>query len=259
MIGLALVAALVLAGVHLVAARLRFLDGTPRSRWLSGAGGVSVAYVFVHLMPELAEGQSAASARSGGLFGMFEQEVYLLALAGLLVFYGAERLAKKSGGLHRGEGEAAGDEDAPSRAASASGNGTAGGAGFWVHLGSFALYNAIIGYLLVHREEPGALGLAVFAVAMALHFVVTDYGLRTDYQRSWERVGRWVLVASVLAGWALGAAFEVSELAIAGITAFLGGGVILNVLKEELPEERKSRFSALLLGAVAYAGLLLLL
>ena len=45
----------VLAVVHLFAAHLRFLRGVPRSRWLSIAGGVSVAYVFVHLLPELAE------------------------------------------------------------------------------------------------------------------------------------------------------------------------------------------------------------
>lgn len=34
-------------------------------------------------------------------------------------------------------------------------------------------------------------------------------------------------------------------------------GVVLSVLKEELPEERRSRFSAFLLGAGAYAVLLL--
>ena len=115
----------------------------------------------------------------------------------------------------------------------------------------------IVGYLLVHREAPGPLSLALFALAMALHFVVTDYGLRADYAQSWERIGRWALVAAVLVGWGMGAALEVSELAVAGATAFLGGGVILNVLKEELPEERKSRFSALLAGAIGYAALLL--
>lgn len=43
--------------VHLFAGKLRFLDGTPRSRWLSFAGGISVAYVSVHVFPELAETQ----------------------------------------------------------------------------------------------------------------------------------------------------------------------------------------------------------
>lgn len=41
--------------------------------------------------------------------------------------------------------------------------------------------------------------------------------------------------------------------------AFLSGGVILNVLKEELPEERASRFWAFALGGVAYAVILLAL
>ncbi len=39
--------------------------------------------------------------------------------------------------------------------------------------------------------------------------------------------------------------------------AFLAGGVVLNVLKEELPEDRKSRFSAFAVGSAAYAALLL--
>lgn len=45
--------------------------------------------------------------------------------------------------------------------------------------------------------------------------------------------------------------------ALAALFAFLAGGVILNVLKEELPEERESRFSAFAGGALLYAALLL--
>ncbi|PRX99130.1 hypothetical protein CLV24_1634 [Pontibacter ummariensis] len=41
--------------------------------------------------------------------------------------------------------------------------------------------------------------------------------------------------------------------------AFIGGAEILNVLKEERPEERKSRYWAFLLGAGACAVLLLAL
>jgi hypothetical protein len=36
----------------------------------------------------------------------------------------------------------------------------------------------------------------------------------------------------------------------------MAGGVILNVLKEELPEERQSKFWAFALGAAIYAALL---
>ena len=57
----ALIAVLGLAFIHVIAGKLRFLEGTPRSRWLSVVGGVSVAYVFMHLLPELSEGQSVLS------------------------------------------------------------------------------------------------------------------------------------------------------------------------------------------------------
>ncbi len=56
-----LLAVLGLVVIHLFSNRLRFLDDTPRSIWLSIAGGISVAYVFVHLLPELAEGQETVA------------------------------------------------------------------------------------------------------------------------------------------------------------------------------------------------------
>jgi hypothetical protein len=52
---------------------------------------------------------------------------------------------------------------------------------------------------------------------------------------------------------------EIPEVAIAVLTAFLAGGVIMNVLKEELPEERESRFWAFALGAAFYTVILLAL
>lgn len=46
---------------------------------------------------------------------------------------------------------------------------------FWLHIGSFAVYNALIGYLLLHREQSGLWSLAIYTVAMALHFVTNDF------------------------------------------------------------------------------------
>ncbi len=91
---LALLAAIVLTAVHLLSGRLRFLGGVPRSAWLSAFGGISVAYVFMHLLPELAEGQKAIEGAGGdeaALLGFLEHHVYLMALLGLIVFYGVER------------------------------------------------------------------------------------------------------------------------------------------------------------------------
>ncbi len=121
---------------------------------------------------------------------------------------------------------------------------------------SFGLYNLLIGYLLLHREEPGPASLLFFAVAMALHSVVADFGLREHHQADYERVGRWVLATGLL-GWMLGRTVTISPLVLAVLVAFLAGGVILNVLKEELPAERQSRVLPFAAGAISYTALLL--
>lgn len=229
----AVLCSLFLATTHVVAGRLRILDTIPRSVWLSGAGGASVAYVFVHLLPELARGQEALAAASSGLLGGLEAHVWLAALAGLGVFYGLESLAQ------RGH-----DPDEPR-----------GRAVFWLHVALFGLYNAIVGYLLLYRESDGVGGLLAFTLALALHFAANDYMMRQDHRHLYRAYGRWLLGAAVLAGTVLAALADLGEPVVVAMEAFLGGGIILNVLKEELPEERKSRFLPFALGAAVFAAL----
>ncbi|UWQ20568.1 hypothetical protein [Jannaschia sp. W003] len=235
-----LLAALALVLVHWITPQLRFLSNRPRSRWLSFAGGASIAYVFLHLLPEIAEGHELLVEETGeaplGGFG-----IWLVSLGALLAFYGVERAVQSR------ELRADAEKDHESHPGV-----------YRVHLASFALYNLVTGYLLVDRGagEHGLLPLVTYAVAMALHLLITDFGLLEAFRAGYLRHGRPILSAAVLLGWGIGAATEVPELWIALVMAALGGSVILNVLKEELPKERESRFSALLLGAAAFALLL---
>jgi hypothetical protein len=236
---LASLLAVALAVVHILAGRLRFLRSIPRNRWLSVAGGASVSYVFVHIFPELSSGQREIEQLSLPLVEFLEHHVYLVALLGFAIFYGLEHLAIVS----RKRNQRTNARDATDM-------GT-----FALHIGSFALYNALIGYLLVHRETPGARGLLLFFVAIALHFVVNDSGLREHHKKLYDHIGRWVLAVAVLIGWGIGRLTELGGAAIAVLFAFLAGGIILNVIKEELPEERESRFWAFALGAAVYTVL----
>jgi hypothetical protein len=241
----ALALVFLLAGAHLAAPVLTFARFVPRSWFLSAAGGVSVAYVFVHLLPEVAEAQQAVEEGATGAVAAVEQHAYLAALLGLVVFYGLERAAVTS----RRERAAGGD--APEEAATSPG-------AFWVSAASFAVYNAIIGYLVVRRAEHESFAeLLLFVAAIALHLLINDLGLRHHHRRRYDRRGRPLLVAAVLAGWAVGVTAELSEAAVGVAVAFLAGGVVLNVVKEEVPEERESRFLPLLAGATAYSVILL--
>ena len=227
--------------IHLLVSRLRFLDATPRSGWLSFAGGVAVAYVFLHVLPDIAAHQRGFATSMGVDAMAAESFIYSLTLAGLAVFYGLERAVKVS----RGESRKAGEGDRMRNNV------------LYLHHVTYGMFNALIGYLLLHREEAGAWSLGLYFVAMGLHFVTADFGMRQDHAEAYDRLGRWVISAAVLGGWVLGLAIELSPVLIGCLFAFLAGGIILNVLKEELPEERQSYFWPFVLGVLLYAGLIL--
>ena len=225
-----------LASMHLLATRLRFLESGPHSRWLSFAGGVSVGYVFLHILPELSAHQGIFAKGLGLSDKAAEVWVYGVTLMGLVVFYGLEQLATAF-------------RTHPSGAVGSP-------AVFWLHIGSFTLYNVLVGYLLLHREEAGLTSLLLYFLAMALHFLTNDFGLRDHHKARYDRLGKWLLTAAPLVGWALGAATTVSPTVLGFLFAFLAGGVLLNVLKDELPEKGSGRFIPFVVGAVAFAALL---
>lgn len=232
--------AVLMSAVHVLAGGLRFLDDTKRGQWLSAAGGAAVAYVFVHILPELSRGQQLVIRHGGITQFLLEQHIYLIALAGLAVFYGLEKSAITSRRMR--------DTPEEHRICHAI---------YSVHILSFSVYNVIIGYLLVHRESGGIQGLIFFWLALTLHFLTNDYELNEDFPAAYKRSGRWILAGAVIFGWAVGVVLAISQLYVAYLFAFLAGGIILNVLKSELPEERQSDFRIFLLGVLAYTTLLL--
>lgn len=213
-----LVAALILAALHSIGARLRFLSYIPRSGWLSFAGGTSVAYIFVHLMPELADGARLVGTRLDETL-VADHLVWLLALIGLVLFYGLEVRSRPRA-----------DESAETPTVNM----------YRFSIAFYAVYNALIAYLLRERAEQGTVALTLFVVAMGLHFLINDFGLRERHKKRYEGSGRWVLVGAVALGATVGAFTRLMPVLIESAQALIAGGVILNVLKEELPERLKA-------------------
>ncbi len=87
--------------------------------------------------------------------------------------------------------------------------------------------------------------------------MVNDVGLREHHQQMYDLIGRWLLAGAIIFGWVLGETFHLDEAAIAAIWALVAGGIILNVLKEELPEEQESHFGMFFAGAGLYSLVLL--
>jgi zinc transporter ZupT len=242
---ISLIGALVFSFIHLFTYKLKFLDVLPRSKWLSFAGGVSIAYIFMHLLPELEEMQHTFVEEQRDVESFFKYPLYLVALFSLSVYYGIERQVKLSGVSKKTNKKAETTEQESIGI-------------FYFHISSFAIYNALIGYTLT-REEWDTQSFVLFVLALSFHFVVNDFGFVGHYRHNYIQVGRWILGFAPLAGWLTGNLVRISEIHLGLVLAFIAGGTILNVLKEELPEERKSNFWAFLIGVILYSVLLLVM
>jgi hypothetical protein len=247
-----LLIAVMLASLHLAAPRIRRLPLVPERATGSFAGGLAVAYVFLHLLPEIAAGNEAIGQVLSDVVQptpLLDLAIFLVALAGFTTFYGLERLADRHGDTTVDQAVPA--PGSPTRRSSAG--------VYWLHLGSFMVYNALITYTMTLRLRTGLAFAVLFSVAMGLHFVLTDRGLQEHYPRRFRVSGRLALTAALLLGWALSAAVAPSStLLVALLTALLGGSVLLNVFKEELPAGRGSSFGWFLTGLLIYAALLAL-
>ncbi len=233
-----LLPAIGLALANLYCHKLILYSHIPRRGWLSFAGGVTVAYVFVHLLPELSERQRQFEEFGIQGLSFLEHHIYLMSLLGLVIFYGLEKLAVLSRQNNKNKTDST---------------------TFWLHIISFGINNALIGYLLIQRGNLGVANSVVFTIAIAFHFVVNDDSLQKHHKSQYDRVGRWLLAGSVLFGWGVGSRTNVPELVIASLSAFVAGVIILNALKDELPKEGDSRFLFFCLGSFLYTVLLLVL
>lgn len=236
---MSLAAVLVMALAHGAAGAAEFLHGRPRSRVLSLSAGISVAFVFVHLLPELHRSQQMISASTDPqAFTFGERHVFLVALAGLTLFYGLELFVQR--GRHP---------------ASLRADGTSAATGmFWLHIVAFAMYNALAGYIVVDRARNMPEDFVPFAFALALHLLVIDVALRERHRGLYDRTGRWVLAAMPFLGWAVAQSTTLSPESLSVLLSLLAGAIILNVLKEELPPDRDSRFWAFALGVLGYTA-----
>lgn len=239
----AFVVAVALAGLHLAAPHIRRLPLVPETATASFAGGIAVAYVFLHLLPELAAGNEAVGEALHDVVRptpLLDLAIFVVALAGFTAFYGLERLALRSGGERGGERGG----DAPAGI-------------FRVHLGAFLVYNALITYTMPLRLRTGVVFGLLFAAAMGLHFVLTDRSLEEHYRKRFDNRGRYLLAGGLVVGWLLGWLFApTSTVVVSVLTALLAGSILLNVFKEELPSGSRSSFGWFLTGLVVYAALL---
>lgn len=225
---MSLFAVLAVAALHLLAGRLH-RRAKLRPGWLTAASGMAVAYVFVHLLPELADSQAEwVEARKDNVLDWLDSQIYLAALVGLIGSVGLDRAVR-------------------ARLWSP----------FWLEVTSYAVYNALIGAFAIRIK--GVVPLVLAVIAFGAHFVLNDHHLYLRYREHYERRGRWVLAASVLLGWLIAMLWTLPVVFMAALLGIISGGMIASILKDELPEGAPGDFAPWAGGALVYAVLLLAL
>jgi hypothetical protein len=231
-------AALLFCAIFLLVGKLRPFRRLVREERsaISFGAGVATAYVFVHVMPELNTARRAFADSSSLPLRYEGMSIFYLSLIGFLMFYGLDHLRKR---LHiSSETEEA-------------------GAAFKISIWGFAAYVGLMAYLLVHNLEDTPRSVALFALAIAVHFLGVDHALREEYGEVYHRIGRFVLAAMALLGWVVGMLVTLPRPVLALLVAFISGAVIMNSSITELPTESKGRFLPFMYGGLAY-GLILL-
>lgn len=209
-----LLVALVLGAVHFVSPWI-FKQRTDPVRGKAFSGGLSIGYVFLHLIPSLDASHEIVGSR-----------IYFVALLGFVVFYGMDVLFQPPRDKH------------PSK--------------YRAYLVAFFLYDGLLVFTLGLVLPPTPWLTLAFAIALALDVLSTDLELEERYGRRFVRSGRWILLGGVATGYVLSLFRRPHPVYIDLLTAALAGFMMFHIFSGELPVRTK-KFGAFCAGLAAFS------
>jgi hypothetical protein len=220
-----LLAAIAIALACVVVAEPKLLGRKWPPYLLAAGAGIGIAYVVVHLLPEIAVGAEVVRRSTEGRLPYAELHAYLLVLIGII---GTLVLRAAQSGLH-------GMAPHPR-----------------VRIVQPALSALIVGYLLAVRDNTDIGPILLFTLAIGLHVALNAHGLAVKLK---SPQGGTVLAAAIAVGYVAGLGWEAPPVVVAGLLSLLAGGVMTRTIHEILDEE--SHLIALTIGAGFEAALLL--
>lgn len=184
----------------------------------SFGGGMAIAYVFLHLLPELEKGHR-----------VFGHSVHLVALCGFILFYVAEHWAENHPSPH---------------------------VDFKFRILLHSIYNWLIIYSLPEAIEEGLGYALLLSITLTLHLLSSDYHLRSINPIQFHAWGRWALAAALVAGFITDIFQEPVIPQVADTwTALLSGFVLSNVFRNESPDHKTGQLVWFLAGALLYSAI----
>lgn len=209
-----LLVALIIGATHVISPQVFGLRKHPQRQAAFG-GGLSVAYVFLHLIPSLDTSHEVVGPR-----------IYFVALLGFVVFYAVEAFFQPPKHNHPMKHHA--------------------------YLATFFVYDGLMVFTLGLELPPTPILTVVFAFSLALDVLNTDIELQEDYGARFVNSGRWVLLAGVGSGYALSLVRRPHPVVVDVLTAALAGFMIFHTSRGVFPISKNSKFPAFFAGVIVF-------
>lgn len=206
----------VLALCHFFAGHVRAVLRGWRTHVASFSGGAAAAYVFLRLFPELEVDHEGIG-----------EKIHALVLLGFVLLFAIDTLLAR------------GDEDSTER--------------FSLRIALGVVYNLLLTFTMSEQLSMSPLTTLAYSVGLGLHVLVVDVKLIEEFGlRAYRVWGRFLLVASLAAGWALSALTQAPKAALDVVTALMAGFIVYTVFGEELPQRTRVRVRWFIIGSLAY-------
>ncbi len=212
-------------------------------KWLSSfAAGVGVSYVVLDLFPYIPHSQEILCEHFGwSTDSLYSNLVYVLVLAGIIIFYGLVLLDEKAiRHMKKTKSEKVKDVF------------------FWTQIAFFGVYSLMIGYITGSGSITENTNTWIYFLAFGLHFFVIDWELHHYHKKLSDIYGSKILALSVFLGGVLAFYFSLPEYLLVSFKSFIIGAMVLNVFKYELPSEKQGSMTGFFIGSFAAAALFIL-
>lgn len=223
---LALCFGILLGVVHFFSEKIQLTEGHLRYRVVSFAAGVSIAYLFLVLLPETYQAATH-----------LKEWVFVFLLLGFAAFHLVEKLTYQHA-----------DRDMLMRELKET------------HSVLFFCYYFVIGVVLEDLLKVGVLEGSLFLIPVALHAGLSTASLSEIHGEIRESLlARIVLSVSTLLGVAFALLVSMPLVVSNILIGLIAGALLYIIVKEFLPEREKGQPLFFLLGLVLFSGLKILI
>ena len=221
---------------HWLASLISSQSKSIQIRWASIGGGAGLGYLFMHLFPELTSGgntiSQAAGMHSYVPSALTESLLFLIVLLGVLIPYTLGVISTQNPSSAQWTG--------------------------MIRLALFSLVSYLYAYSLPSLLTTGISYGLLYTVAISVHVLLADRVIDQNHKQAFRHRFRWLGSSALILGTIHAAIFHpISDLALAFATAFIGGGLLISVFREEIPNPGQSRLGWFFLGLITMISLLL--